>query len=73
MLHLGDLNGDGVIDILDALRALQIAVELKAATPQEIVRGDVAPLVNGKPSPDGKITIGDAVVILRRAIGLIFW
>ena len=38
----------------------------------EFCRGDVAPLgANSKPNPDGQLTVGDALLILRRAVGLI--
>jgi len=64
----GDINNDGVVDVADALQALQIAVGLKSATADNIAKGDVAPLVNGKPVPDGVIDIGDAVVILQKVV-----
>ena len=69
----GDLNGDHVIDTSDALRALRIAAGLVAPTANDLAYGDVAPIVNGVPQPDGRIDIGDVVVILRRAVGLITW
>jgi len=69
----GDLNGDGTVDLIDALKALRIAVGLESVTEEDLARGDVAPLVNGTPLPDGRIDIGDAVVILRRAVGLVAW
>ena len=61
------------ISIADALRALKIAVGLITPTAYDIAHGDVAPLVSGKPQPDGSIDIGDAVVILRKAIGILSW
>jgi alpha-tubulin suppressor-like RCC1 family protein len=68
----GDLNGDGRVDIADALRALQIAVALFEATPAELLHGDVAPLdASGVPAPDGSIGVADALVILRKAVGLV--
>jgi uncharacterized repeat protein (TIGR02543 family) len=69
----GDINGDGVVDIADALKALRIAVGLETATESDYVNGDVAPLVNGKPAPDGVIDIADATVILMRVVGLRSW
>ncbi len=69
----GDLNGDGVVNVADALRALQIATGEVSATPTDLANGDVAPLVNGKPSPDGKITVEDALIILQKAVGNISW
>jgi hypothetical protein len=64
----GDINGSGVVDVADALLALQIAVGLQSATAVNLLNGDVAPLVNGKPAPDGVIDIGDAVVILQKVV-----
>jgi alpha-tubulin suppressor-like RCC1 family protein/pimeloyl-ACP methyl ester carboxylesterase len=69
----GDLTGNGVIDVQDALLGLRIAAGLSTATPANLLLADVAPLVNGKPQPDGKIDIGDVVVLLRRALGLVTW
>lgn len=70
---IGDVNGDNVVNIKDALKALQINVGLFTATTDEMVRGDVAPLVNGVPKPDGVISIADALLILRRSVGLVTW
>jgi hypothetical protein len=67
----GDLNGDGKVDIADALLALRIAVGIDTALPAKFAAGDVAPLVNGKAAPNGVIDVGDVVVILRIAIGLL--
>ena len=69
----GDLNGDGVVNVADALLALQIATGQIPVTSIDLARGDVAPLVNGKPLPDGKITIADALIILQKAVGSINW
>ena len=68
----GDLDGSGV-SVTDALRALRIAGGLIIPTAADISHGDVAPLVNGIPQPDGSIDIGDVVVILRKAVGLVNW
>ncbi|HXE95337.1 MAG TPA: chitobiase/beta-hexosaminidase C-terminal domain-containing protein, partial [Dongiaceae bacterium] len=68
-----DLNGDGKVDISDALKALQITIGLYSPTLDEMIRGDVAPLVNGKPRPDGKIDIADTLLILQRSLGLVAW
>nr|WP_279342427.1 Ser-Thr-rich GPI-anchored membrane family protein [Geotalea sp. SG265] len=67
----GDINQDKTVDVLDALIALQIASGLITQTDQHLIYGDVAPLVNGKPVSDGRINIGDAVVILQAAVKLI--
>jgi hypothetical protein len=66
----GDLNGDGKVDIADALKALQASVGMVTLTTQERSRGDVAPLVAAKPRPDGIIDIGDALVIMKKVLGL---
>jgi hypothetical protein len=55
-----------VTNSADALLALQIAVGKKPVD----AKADVAPLVNGIPAPDGKIIAADALVILRKAVGL---
>jgi FtsP/CotA-like multicopper oxidase with cupredoxin domain len=69
----GDVNGDGLVDIKDALKAMQISIGLTTPTLAELVRGDVAPFKNGIPVPDGVIDIVDVLLILRRAIGLVTW
>lgn len=69
----GDLDGDGVITVSDAVMALRMAVGAITPTASDLLHGDVAPLVGGVPAPDGKIDIGDAVVILRRVVGLVMW
>lgn len=68
----GDLDGGGVT-VTDAQRALRIAAGLIAPSANDLAYGDVAPLVNGKPQPDGRIDIGDVVVILRRVVNLTTW
>ncbi|GAC1451098.1 MAG: hypothetical protein PVSMB11_12250 [Desulfuromonadaceae bacterium] len=70
---LGDITGDGKIDISDAYRMLEIAVGRVQPTANDLRLGDVAPLVNGKPSPDGVIDVADVAVILRRIVGLVNW
>jgi len=61
------------LTVADALQALLIATGVIQPTASDLQHGDVAPLVGGKPAPDGKIDIGDVVVILRRSVGLITW
>jgi hypothetical protein len=67
------MNGDGKVDISDAFKLLEIAVGRVSATAADLQNGDVAPLINGKSSPDGVIGIGDVVIILRRIVGTISW
>jgi cytochrome c peroxidase len=67
----GNFKGSGVTDISDALRALRIAVGLTQPSPFDLMHGDVAPLVNGRPAPDGQIDLADSLVILKKAVGLL--
>jgi surface antigen len=75
----GDCNGDGNIDIMDALLALQYALNLiphnAANDAIYLAAADVAPLdsVTMKPKGDGKIDVMDALVILQRAVNLLSW
>jgi hypothetical protein len=61
------------VSIADALRALRIAAGLITPDSNDLAHGDVAPLENGVPKPDGKIDINDAIVILRKSVGLVGW
>ncbi|MGB9081709.1 MAG: Ig-like domain-containing protein [Desulfuromonadaceae bacterium] len=60
-----------VLTISDALTALQIAVGKVQSTSDQMTRLDVAPYINGKSQPDGKIDIGDVIVILGKVTGKI--
>ena len=67
----GDINGDGIVDIGDALLSMQISVGLVQPTSGQVVRGDVAPVVNGVSVPDGVIDLQDALIILKVTTGLL--
>lgn len=55
----GDMNGNGILDLGDAIRIIDIAEGLEQATVEDIKRGDI----NG----DGILTVtGDALPILHR-------
>ena len=69
----GILTGGTGPSIADALRALRIAAGLITPDTNDLAHGDVAPLVAGIPQPDGKIDISDAIVILRKSVGLVSW
>lgn len=69
----GDVNGDGKVGISDGLKVLRIAVGLETATADIYAKADVAPLKDGKSSPDGVIDIVDALVILKKVVGLVNW
>lgn len=62
----GDINNDGETTSTDAFLALQMAIGRRVID----LKADVAPLVNGVPTPDGKVTAADALVILRKATQL---
>jgi len=66
----GDINGDGTVDVVDALMAMKVTVNLLTPDADQLKRGDVAPLVNGVSEPNGKIGLDDAILILRKAVGL---
>ena len=51
---------------------MRFALGLETPTEEDIQHGDVAPLDDqGNPNPDGQITVSDALVILRKALGII--
>lgn len=69
----GTLNADGKPTVQDALRAIRIVVNNVAPSVLELAHYDIGPLVGGKPNPNGKIGIDDAILILRKALGLKSW
>ncbi len=69
----GDMNGDGKVDIADALIALKMAAGIITPTAADLAVGDVAPLSGGIPNPNGIINVGDVVVIMEKAVGLVTW
>lgn len=62
----GKLTGGDAVTVADALTALRIAVEVIVPSADQLLRGDVAPLG----APDGRINIADALLILRKSVGL---
>lgn len=68
---LGDLNGDELVDVRDALVALQVAAGLVTPTARQRHNGDVAPPGDAEFVPgDNRVTVQDAIRILRYAAGL---
>jgi len=67
----GNFKGSGVTGISDALKALRFAVGLEQPTATDLLHGDVAPLVNGLPTQNNRIDIGDALLILKKVVGLV--
>jgi YD repeat-containing protein len=62
----GDLNGDGIVNVVDVMLAEQIAEGLRIPTADQLVHGDVSPPGN----PDGNIDVRDVARIMRKAFGL---
>ena len=58
----GDLNDDGVINVLDAIIDLQIIVGLLTPTEDQLKAGDVV--------GDGIIDVFDAILLLQHIVGL---
>jgi hypothetical protein len=70
----GDLDANGKLETADALKALKIVAGIQAAVGDDNAAADAAPLdASNKPASDGKVGIGDVLVILRRVIGLETW
>jgi Big-like domain-containing protein len=66
--------GETRTTVADALKVLRIAINIDQATQNDLNNGDVAPLgSDGRPQPDGVVNIQDAVVILRKPVGLVTW
>lgn len=82
----GDVNGDNTVNILDVLVALQMATGIYPVanvTPDMLTNVHVAPLsITGRPASgpatynppaSNSVSVADALLILQRAIGVIFW
>ena len=67
----GDINLDGIVNVADILLGQQVLGGAATLTPLQFVHGDVAPLISGIPAPDGLFTLGDLLVIQRKALGQI--
>ncbi len=75
MPKYGDLNGDGAINVQDAIVGLKAAVGLATLDNLQLLNGDVAPapgtgINNGAAFGDGKLTVSDVVKLLRVSVGL---
>ena len=70
----GDLNGDGTLDVSDALKALRILVGLQAPVGDDLAAMKVTPLdAAGRPNGAGAPDLNDMVLILRRVLGIVTW
>ncbi|MBK5277179.1 MAG: hypothetical protein JJE30_19290 [Desulfuromonadales bacterium] len=59
------------LTISDALKALRITTNLIQPTDPDLNLLDVSPLVSGVPSQSGSIDIADALLVLRKVVGLV--
>ena len=67
----GNFKGSGVVDITDSLKALRFVVGLDQPSIADMLHGDIAPFVNGLPTRNNLIDIADALLILRKTVGLV--
>ena len=59
---IGDVDGDGVVRVSDAVLIMRYALGLIEFTPEQILCGDV--------DGDGFVKVADAVMVIRIALGL---
>lgn len=70
----GDVNKAGGIDIADALLIFQAYLSGATLTGDAAILCDVAPLsASGAPVGDGRVDLGDVMIIMRRVVGVITW
>jgi hypothetical protein len=67
----GDINGDGQVSAADVLLGYRVLAGDLSLTEEQRLHGDVAPLVNGVPAPNGQFDPGDLLVSQQKALGLI--
>lgn len=60
---VGDVDGDGVVRVSDAVLIMRYALGLIEFTPEQILCGDV--------DGDGFVKVADAVMVIRIALGLV--
>ena len=66
----GDINIDGMVDVVDVLLAQRALLGEITLTSSQLLHADVAPPARGVPGPDGLFNLGDVLVIQRFAFGL---
>lgn len=67
----GDVNGDGIVGLADAMLALQFAVGNMQPAYDQFVHADVAPITGNISVPNGIVDVGDVIVILGIVTGRI--
>jgi len=70
VVSIADFAPPGGYNLSDALNSLKEVVGLQNPTSFERFRYDVAPFINGVPTPDNVIDIRDSLNILRMVVGL---
>jgi hypothetical protein len=63
------VNGDGLVDAGDLVLMQRIVIGAVAASTNQVIRGDVAPLSAGVPAPDGVLDLADYLVLSRKVLG----
>jgi len=61
----GDINNDGILNAADVLLASRFAIGSLIPDSAQLLRGDVAPIVNNVSVPDGLFNAGDLLIIQR--------
>ena len=61
----GDITQDGELNIADYLHGLQHVIGSRTLLGDAVTQGDVAPLLNGVPDPNGTLDAADVMVLLR--------
>ncbi|MGQ9698104.1 MAG: hypothetical protein ACUVRO_08940 [Armatimonadota bacterium] len=69
----GDVNGDGIIALQDALLTLRASLGLTSLSADALAAADVAPRpgTQGRLYGDGQVTVADAIRILQVVVGLL--
>ena len=61
----GDITQDGELSVADYLHGLQHVIGSWTLLGDAVTQGDVAPLLNGVPDPNGTLDAADVMVLLR--------
>ena len=67
----GDITLDGLVNVADVLLGHQVLLGKETLSREQFIHGNVAPLVDGQPEPDERFTLGDLLIIQRKALGMI--
>ena len=67
------VTGGGEPELSDVLKLMRLAHGNDNPTAEQLSMGDIAPLRDGKPNPNGIIDANDVILALYRLVGLISW